>query len=133
MRPISTTLVVVALIGACGDDDDDGGAGGNGPAREGTSAQYVDAWTMEANARCAEAAGREPGGSGVEARCGVTFAADEDELSAADAEASNFGVAYSPGADDAEATGWAVATEFAAATGCVLPTDPPGDASVFDC
>jgi hypothetical protein len=132
MRPISAALVVVALIGACGDDDD-GGGGGNGPARKGTSAQYVDAWTMEANARCAAAAGREAGVSSVEARCGVTFAADEDELSAAEAEASNFGVAYSPGADDAEATGWAVATEFAAATGCVLPADPPGDASLFDC
>jgi hypothetical protein len=101
-------LIAVVLLAACGDDDDDDDASG-GPPREGTSAEWVEAWTADATEDC--------GG-----QC-VVFKAVDGDTPAADAEPANFTMRYDPEAD-LDAQGWAAVQDFAAAVGCVLPEQP---------
>jgi hypothetical protein len=100
-------VVAVALLAACGGDDDDDASGG--PAREGTSADWAEAWTADATEEC--------GG-----QC-VVFEAIDGEIPAADAEPANFTIHYDPGADPV-ADGWAAVQDFADEVGCVLPLQP---------
>lgn len=101
-------LVVVVLLAACGDDDDEGDASG-GPPREGTSAEWVEGWTNDAQEAC--------GGD-----C-VVFEAVEGETPAAEAQPANFTMRYNPQAD-LNAQGWATIQDFADEVGCVLPLQP---------
>jgi hypothetical protein len=98
---------LVVVLAACGDDED-GGSGG--PAREGTSGEWAEAWTRAAEDSC--------GG----AQCAV-FSARDEAIPAADAEPGNFDVRYDPAADP-EAAGWAAVQDFADEVGCVLPEQP---------
>lgn len=100
-------LVAVVLLAGCGDDD--GGEASGGPPREGTSAEWVAAWTTDATEDC--------GGE-----C-VVFEAVDGKIPAADAEPANFTMRYDPEADT-DAQGWAAVQDFAAEVGCVLPEQP---------
>ena len=101
-------LLAVVLLAACGGDDDDSEASG-GPPREGTSADWVEAWTADATESC--------GG-----QC-VAFEAVDGEIPAADAKPANFTIRYDPQAD-LNAQGWAAVQDFADEVGCVLPLQP---------
>ena len=100
-------LVVVVLLAACGDDDD--GEASGGPPREGTSAEWVEAWTNDAKEAC--------GGD-----C-VVFEAVDGDTPATEAQAANFTIRYNPEAD-LNAQGWATIQDFAVEVGCVLPLQP---------
>ena len=102
---------LVVVLGACGGDDDGGDEndGSGGPAREGTSGEWADAWTSAAEEGCS-------------GQCAV-FSARDEGIPAAEAEPSNFDVRYDPTVDP-EAAGWAAVQDFAAEVGCVLPIQP---------
>jgi hypothetical protein len=97
---------LVGVLGTCGGDDNDGSGG---PAREGTSGEWADAWTRAAEEGCS-------------GQCAV-FSARDEGIPAAEAEPSNFDMRYDP-TKDPEAEGWAAVQDFAAEVGCVLPEQP---------
>jgi hypothetical protein len=107
LRRCVLMVALVVVLGTCGGDDDDDGSGG--PAREGTSGEWADAWTRVAEEGC--------GG-----QCAV-FSARDEGIPAAEAEPSNFNVRYDP-TEDPEAEGWADVQDFADEVGCVLPEQP---------
>ena len=109
-------LVAVMVLTACGDDDDDQPSGG--PPREGTSAEWADAWTAVATEEC--------GG-----QCAV-FEAIDGATPAADAEPANFNVRYTPDADP-QSIGWDTVEDFGAAASCVLPVQQPVERELINC
>lgn len=107
-------VVVLGVLAACSSSGD---ADSSGPAKQGSSASYSDAWGNEAEQRCTI--------DGFLERCGFNSSAREDDVPAADAQASNFNIGYEPSEDDPDGSGWSTVRDFASSIGCDVPEERP--------